>query len=136
MNTTYWRNRVMDSVYQASSGNNFYLGLSSTTPTDAGSNVTEPSGNGYARVKISAFSASESGSVHNTSDIVFPLSTGTWFPVEHLATHWVIFDGSGSGAHVLSFGTLEEPIGIWKNTVVTIGAGKVVITLTDAEMYP
>jgi len=132
MNTTYWRNKVMNSVYQAASGNTFYIGLSSSTPTAAGGNVTEPSGNGYARVQISGFSSASDGSVHNTSDIVFPLSTGTWFPADRLATHWVVFDGAGAGAHVLSAGTLEVPIGIWKNTTVTIGSGKVVITLTDA----
>lgn len=132
MNTTYWRNKVMDSVYQAASGNTFYIGLSSSTPTDAGANVTEPVGNGYSRVQISAFSTAVDGSIHNTSDIVFPLSTGTWFPADRLATHWVVFDGAGANAHLLSAGTLEVPIGIWKNTTVTIGSGKVVITLTDA----
>lgn len=132
MNTTYWRNKVMDSVYQAASGNEFYIGLSSSAPTDAGGNVTEPSGNGYARVKINAFTAASDGSVHNAADIVFPVSTGTWFPADRLATHWVVFDGSGAGAHVLSSGTLEVPIGIWKNTTVTIATGKVVITLMDS----
>ena len=132
MNTTYWRNKVMDDMYQASSGNQFYIGLSSTTPSQAGTNVTEPTSNGYARVKINAFTRADNGSIENANDIVFPISTGTWFPATKLATHWVLFDGSGSSAHLLSAGTLEEPIGIWKNTTVTIAAGKVVITLTDA----
>ena len=93
--------------------------------------MTEPSGNGYERVRINAFTAANAGAVKNAADIVFPISTGTWFPADHLATHWVVFDGSGASAHVLSSGTLEVPIGIWKNTVVTIGANKVVITLMD-----
>ena len=132
MNTTYWRNKIMDDMYQAASGNQFYIGLSSSAPSVAGGNVTEPSGNGYTRVKISAFTAANDGSIQNTADIVFPESTGTWFPADRLATHWVMFDGAGAGAHVLSSGTLEEPIGIWRNTIVTIAAGKVVITLADA----
>ena len=132
MNTTYWRNKIMDDMYQASSGNSFYIGLSSTTPTKAGGNVTEPSGNGYARVQIAAFTTASDGSIENTADIVFPISTGTWFPADHLATHWVMFDGAGANAHVLSAGTLETPIGIWKNTTITIAAGKVVVTLSDA----
>ena len=122
----------MDDMYQASSGNLFYIGLSSSTPTAAGGNVTEPSGNGYARVQISAFTQADDGSIENANDIVFPVSTGTWFPADRLATHWVMFDGSGANAHLLSSGTLEEPIGIWKNTTVTIASGKVVITLADA----
>lgn len=132
MNTTFWRNKIMDSVYQAASGNQFYIGLSSSTPTDAGTNVTEPAGNGYARVRISAFTQAANGAISNASDIVFPVSTGTWFPETRLATHWVMFDGTGANAHVLSSGTLEEPIGIWKNTTITIETGKVVITLNDA----
>lgn len=132
MNTSYWRNKIMDDMYQASSGNQFYIGLSSSAPTDAGTNVTEPVSNGYARVQITAFTQAADGSIENTNDIVFPVSTGTWFPETRLATHWVLFDGAGANAHLLSAGTLEEPIGIWKNTTVTIAAGKVVITLTDA----
>lgn len=131
MNTSYWRNKMMDTMYQASSGNQFYIGLSSSTPTDAGTNVTEPVGNGYTRVRITAFTQAVDGSIENTNDIAFPVSTGTWFPENRLATHWVLFDGAGTNAHLLSAGTLEEPVGIWKNTTVTIAAGKVVITLTD-----
>lgn len=130
MNTTYWRNKIMDDMY-GSVSNQFWVGLSSTAPTDAGANVTEPSGNGYARVQINGFTSANAGAVKNANDIVFPISTGTWFPADGLATHWVIFDGSGVSAHVLSSGTLEEPIGIWKNTVVTIAANKIQITLAD-----
>ena len=133
MNTSYWRNKVLDESYQAASGNTFYIGLSSTTPTDAGGGVTEPSGNAYARVQISGFSTAANGSIHNTANIVFPTSTGTWFALNAPATHWVMFDGSGANANMLSSGTLEEPISILKNTTVTIASGKVVITLTDAQ---
>ena len=120
-------------MYQAASGNQFYIGLSSSAPTAAGANVTEPSGNGYARVLITSFTQASDGSIQNASAIVFPTSTGTWFPESRLATHWVMFDGSGSNANLLSSGTLEEPIGIWRNTTVTIPSGRVVITLADAE---
>lgn len=132
MNTQYWRNKIMDDMYGAVS-NQFWIGLSSTAPTDAGGGVTEPSGNGYTRVRINSFTQAADGAVKNAADIVFPISTGTWFPADHLATHWVVFDGSSASAHVLSSGTLETPIGIWKNTVVTIGAERVIITLMDYE---
>jgi len=130
MNTTFWRNEIMDSIY-GDANRDYYIGLSSTTPTVAGGNVTEPVANGYARVKITAFTQAVDGSVKNAQPIVFPLSTGTWFNEEHLATHWVMFDGAGANAHLISSGTLEQPIGIWKNTVVTIAENKVVITLLD-----
>lgn len=130
MNTTYWRNKMMNDVY-GSASNTFYIGLSSTAPNDNGGNVTEPVGNGYARAQITSFSQANNGAVRNATNITFPISTGTWFPADGLATHWVIFDGATSSAHVLSSGTLEVPIGIWKNTVVTIAAQKVIITLLD-----
>jgi len=130
MNTTYWRNKIMDDMYGAAA-NQFWVGLSSSEPTPQGGNVTEPVGNGYARVRIPVFTAAVDGTVKNADDIVFPISTGTWFPADSLATHWVVFDGNGANAHVLSSGTLEVAIGIWKNTVVTIEANKVVITLMD-----
>ena len=130
MNTIYWRNKMMDDMYGDAS-NQFWVGLSSSAPTQQGGNVTEPVGNGYARVQIPAFTSANDGAISNTTDIVFPISTGTWFPADGLATHWVVFDGSGASAHVLSSGTLEVPIGIWKNTVVTITANKIIITLLD-----
>lgn len=130
MNTSYWRNKIMDDMYGAVE-NQFWVGLSSSAPTDAGGNVTEPVGNGYSRVQIPTFTQAVNGTVKNASDIVFPISTGTWFPADSLATHWVVFDGSGANAHVLSSGTLEVAIGIWKNTVVTIQAEKVIISLMD-----
>ena len=130
MNTTYWRNEIMNSIYR-DANRNYYIGLSSTKPTVAGGNVTEPVANGYQRVKITQFTQANNGAVQNAQDIVFPLSTGTWFNEQHLAAYWVLFDGSDSNAHVISSGTLETPIGIWKNTIVTIAAGKVIITLLD-----
>lgn len=130
MNTTFWRNEIMDSIY-GDVNRSYYLGLSSTTPTAAGGNVTEPVANGYARVQISAFTSAADGCVKNAQPVVFPTSTGTWFDEDHLATHWVMFDGNGANANLISSGTLEQPIGIWKNTVVTIAANKIIITLLD-----
>ena len=131
MNTSYWRNKIMDDTFQSSSGNVFYVGISGTTPTAAGGNVTEPSGDGYARVKISAFTTAVDGQIENTNDIIFHRSNGVWFTDNAKCTHWVLFDGPGANAHLLSSGTLESPIAIPKNTVVTIGAGEITITLTD-----
>jgi hypothetical protein len=53
-----------------------YMALSTTTPTDAGGNVTEPSGNGYARVAIgnnsTNWNAASGGTVTNKTAITFP----------------------------------------------------------------
>lgn len=134
MNTTYWRNTIMTAIYGSGTGRSFYVGLSSTAPTAAGGNVTEPaSANGYARVQVTAFTSPVDGVVKNSAGIVFPSSTGTWFPVSSPAAYWVMFDGAGAGAHVLSSGTLDEPTSIGSNTVVSIPAEEISILLTDGD---
>lgn len=130
MNSTYWIDRVMSIVYPTSASG-FYIGLSSTAPNAAGGNVSEPSGNGYARVAVTAFTTPSGGSVKNAKEITFPRSTDSWFPAEKRATHWVLFDGTAGSAHVLSSGTLAEPIAIWNNTQIKIPANSLTITLKD-----
>lgn len=129
MNSTYWLNKVMSTMYTNGS-DSFYIGLSSTKPAKDGSGVTEPTGNNYARVQIAAFTAPNNGVVKNSAALEFPRSTGVWFNSPK-AAYWILFDGSGSSAHVLSCGELDEPKSIESNTIVTIAAETLSITLTD-----
>lgn len=129
MNSTYWLNKVMSTMYTNGSGS-FYIGLSSTKPSKDGNGVTEPSGNNYARVKIASFTEPNNGVVKNATSLYFPKSTGVWFDSPP-AAYWVLFDGSGSSAHVLSCGDFYEPKSIKNNTLVSIASGELSITLTD-----
>lgn len=129
MNSTYWLNKVMSTMYTNGSVS-FYLGLSSTKPTKDGSGITEPSGNNYSRVRIASFTAPKNGVVKNTAAIEFPSSSGVWFDSPK-AAYWVLFDGSDTSAHMLSYGELDEPKTIESNTIVTIAAETLSITLTD-----
>lgn len=131
MNSTYWINHIMSTTFPSSGASGFYLGLSSTNPTAAGGNVTEPSGNSYARVAITAFTAPSNGVVSNTNAIEFTRSTGVWFPRNAPGRYWVLFDGSGSGAHVLASGSLSKSLVILGNASVTFAAGTIKFTLTD-----
>lgn len=131
MNSTYWLDKAADMLFR--SGNvSFYIGLSSTKPNADGTGITEPSGGGYQRVKIEAFSSPSGGCVSNVGGISFPTSTTEWFPVGNPATHWVIFDGAGSGANMLCSGTLSPSIIVSVDTVVQIGENKIEVTLMDA----
>lgn len=130
MNSTYWLNKIMDTMYNGTE-TEFYIGLSSTKPNSDGSGVTEPTENNYARVKIEAFTPADIGMVKNPEVIEFPRSTGTWFDFEAKAAYWVLFDGSTSEAHLLSCGELDEPKTIESNTSITIAKGTLSITLTD-----
>ncbi len=131
MNTTYWINKVMNTMYTSSS-TNFYIGLSSTLPTVSGSNLSEPSGGSYARVLVSSWTTPSSGKISNTNAITFTESTATWFSSDSPAAYWVLFDGSGSSANILSAGSLDEAKTVETNTTVSIAAGAISITLTDA----
>jgi hypothetical protein len=78
-----------------------YVGLSSTAPTASGSNVTEPSGNNYARVATAAgdWTASTSGTgnaVSNGNAVEFPSPSGSWSSGSNM-THAVFYDASTSG---------------------------------------
>lgn len=73
-----------------------YLALSSTTPTEAGGNFTEPSGGAYARVQIvAADMAAASGTAPatkaNSVAKAFVQASADWVGAANL-THWGIFD--------------------------------------------
>lgn len=133
MNSTYWLNTIMDTMYTSNVGE-FYVGLSSTLPAADGSNVSEPTGYNYARVQITDFSVPDNGVVKNVNTLEFPRSTGVWFDSDAKARYWILFDGSTSDATLLSAGELDEAKTIESNTQITIAAETLSITLTD--YYP
>lgn len=130
MNSTHWLNTIMSTMY-TNGTNGFYIGLSSTLPNAAGSGVHEPSGFNYARVQITAFTEPVNGMVKNVSELQFPRSTGVWFDSDAKAAYWVLFDGAGTNAHVLSSGALDEAKTVESNTMITIAPETLSITLTD-----
>jgi hypothetical protein len=92
-----------------------YLALSSTTPTEAGGNVTEPSGGAYARVATtaadwSAASGTAPATKTNTATFTFPTATADWLAGANL-THFVLYDASTSG-NVIAWGafTTAKPV--------------------------
>jgi hypothetical protein len=58
-------------------GSTFYLGLSSTTPTTSGGNITEPTTGGYARIAVtgSMFNAASNGTITNSIALAWPAAT-------------------------------------------------------------
>jgi hypothetical protein len=77
----------------AAQGDNRYVGLSSTTPTKAGTNVTEPSGGGYARQQLTAASmdVAASSTTSSNADITFPQATADYASGADM-THMVMYD--------------------------------------------
>lgn len=121
-----------------------YLGLSSTAPNPDGTNITEPSGNGYARVLVGVsdvpvtqkFGDVANDEISNAVEIYFPESTGSWgAPL----THFVFFTSSTSAepARVIAYGELTDegvatPVTVSvEKTVVMFRPGKLVVKFIE-----
>lgn len=130
MNSLYWINRIMSTMY-SNSATTFFVGLSSTEPDSAGNNISEPTGGNYARVRVASFTEPSNGMVSNTNELEFNRSSDIWFSDENKATYWVVFDGADTDAHMLSCGLLDSPRCIDSNTVVKIAANSLTITLSN-----
>lgn len=107
-----------------------YVALSSTTPTLAGGNVTEPSGGSYARVATSGatWGTAASSSITNAAAITFPTATADWVSGSNL-TYGVIYDASTSG-NVLAYGALTVAKNVLNGDTASIAIGGLTITMS------
>lgn len=109
-----------------------YVGLSSTTPTEAGANVTEPSTGSYARVATAASdwdaaTDADPSVVDNANPIEFPTATADWVGGSNL-THFVLFDAASSG-NVLASGELDTPKPVLDGDTISFAAGALEVSL-------
>lgn len=137
MITNYAANKVLQALCgKANSltlGQTAYVGLSTTAPTVAGGNVTEPSGNGYSRVMLGNYNQSytqkmgtpSGGAISNTEIIYYPEATGAWGTI----THFCIYDAP-TGGNLLAFGALTTSITPTANTIPIIRVGELDISLS------
>ena len=98
--TDYLANKMLDHLFTDAAYTppaTLYWGLSTTTPTAAGTNITEPGSNNYSRVAVAAadMGAAAARSKTNSTELSFPTPSGSWNTV----THAVLFDGSTVGAN-------------------------------------
>lgn len=128
----YLENELLDHVWGNSSYSapaTLYVGLSTTLPTDAGGNITEPSGaNGYARVAVTNnltnWPAAVGGAKSNGSAITFPTATGGWGTVGY----FIIMD-LASGGNMIGYGSLTNPKTIDSGDTASFAIGDLDITL-------
>jgi hypothetical protein len=121
--SNYGENYYLDSMFEVSG---LYVGLSRADPTEDGSGLDEPSGNGYARVSISGstWNAASDGSKTNGTAITFPTATGSWGTITHMG----IFDAATSG-NLLWSTELTSSKGITTGQTLQFPASSVTITL-------
>jgi len=124
----YAENKILDHIVGKTSFTmpTAYIALSTADPTDDGSGMAEPSGNGYARVATTGatWDAASSGATANAAIISFPTATGSWGTI----THFAIFDASTSG-NMLAHGELDTPTAISTNQIARFAIGAFDITL-------
>lgn len=116
-----------------------YLALSSTLPNGDGTNVTEPSGNGYERISMKTnliqgvgnnFPASptydsqtDKYSITNQVDMYFKEATGSWGTLPYFA----IFS-SKTGGTMVAYGSLASAISPVNETIPVLRAGNLTIS--------
>lgn len=110
---------------------NWFVALSTTTPTEAGGNFTEPVGNAYARVSTadadwSAAVGAQPSTKSNGNAITFPTASGSWGTV----THFGLFDASTSG-NFRMWGVLTASKTIGNGDTASFAASALVLKLGD-----
>ena len=119
--TDYAENILIEALFRNGSLGrpaSWYIGLSTTTPTDAGGNITEPADANYARQPVDTGASSEwsnpagGSATDNSLAIVWPAADAGFGTVTH-----VIFYDAITGGNAW----------FWKNLAssVTVNAGEV-----------
>lgn len=104
--TNYQENAFLDYLFDNTT---IYVAASTTTPTKVGGNVTEPVGNGYARITTSTadWTAAATGALTTANAIEHAEASGSWGTI----TYAVLYDAV-SGGNCLGYGALtaSKPI--------------------------
>jgi hypothetical protein len=111
-----------------------YIALSSTTPTEAGGNITEPSTGSYARVATtgadwSAASGTAPAVKTTTAVKTFPTATADWLAGVNL-THFVLFDALTAG-NPKWFGALTTAKPVLNGDTASFAAGALILKFGD-----
>jgi hypothetical protein len=127
----YAEGKILDYVFSVaafSPASPLYVGLSTTTITDAGGNITEPSGNNYGRVSVTNnatnWPAASGGSKSNGTAITFAQASGSW----GTCTDFFISDNS-SGGNIYVYGALSASKTIGAGDTASFAIGDLTITL-------
>ena len=95
-------NSILNDIFSK----NYYIGLSTTTPTASGGNVTEPSSSsGYRRAQLSSMGTASDAQIQNTDIIYMGESLSDWGTI----THFCIFT-SASGGTPIFYGQLTNAV--------------------------
>ncbi len=124
----YWENAILDHLFGKSNYTppTIYVGLSTADPGDDGAGLSEPSGNGYARVQTAAadWNVAVDGLLDNANTITFNAATGNWGTL----THFALFD-TAAGANMLAHGALTQAKIVGSGDTARFAAGDLDVIL-------
>lgn len=127
-----WLDKVFRGTALPFDTDELYVGLSTADPTDAGSGIAEPSGNGYTRSAnvFNAFTAASSRATQNSGTITFPTASGSWGTI----SHWFICDDVsnvnwGTDVYLIAHGQLAVSKAVVSGNTPSIAAGQIVISV-------
>jgi len=131
--STYLDNAILGHVVGklAYSMPSTFLAVSTANPTNNGSGLAEPVGNGYARVVTAAgdWNTPSAGAISNANAFNFPAATGAWGTIAYFA----LMDAL-TGGNMLAYGQCLDPSGnittkvVNNGDILSMGAGSLVIT--------
>ncbi len=109
-----------------------FVGLSSTTPAEDGTNITEPSTGGYARqstaaVDWNAATLADPSVIDNANAVTFPQATADYLAGANI-THFVLFDAVSAG-NAIAFAALNTAKPILNGDTPSFPAGDLTLTL-------
>ena len=126
-------NHLVGRSQNVSIASTVYLALSTSTPTADGTNVTEPSGNGYVRKLLGNYNQSytqlmsqaANGKSENSAEIHFNKATGSWGTITHVCLY-----SAATGGTLLAYGALTESVAVTEGDVFVIDAGDLEVILS------
>lgn len=108
---------------------NIYVALSTGDPTDDGSGLAEPSGNGYARKDHNSWDAAAARLTENTGVITFAQATGAWGTI----THYALFDAI-TGGNMLAHGSLATSKSVVSGNTPSIADGEIEVSFNSGAI--
>lgn len=128
------RQAVLDLLYGATAltaPTDYYIGLSTTTPTDTATNFTEPSTGAYARVQKTnnatnwpAASAADPTVKSNGTVITFPAATANWGTISHAGWFTAL-----TGGTPVDWGALGTATAVNTGTTASFAIGALQVQL-------
>ncbi len=132
--TQYLANKLLDLTARSiaySRPATLYLALCTEDPgADAdGSSLTEPSGDGYARVSCDSWTTASGRGTATDTAVTFPAATGSWGTITHVAVCDAL-----TGGNVLAVGELDDERTVVSGETPTFRAGDINISINAGDM--